>query len=319
MFPHKSSQWDWSKYHQFLSSSDPKGDMCVILHDLCVIDVDTSEDASAPHTVPCESTKRGRHYWFIRSTEADKDGYYDGAAQRISHVDFKTICQTGTGGIIVVAPSKDKKWIRPMWKRELVPIPFDLLDAVAVPRHKFVDVSLHFNDGFVGSFSNWLHVMSYFEPMFEEDVSDFPVPCSQQEFLDLVGTLEMNEIIFEDPTPERMDALIATADILGLGHRYTNRIVSTGTPRLQLEVYRFCPEWWHAHVIERDSDDFLKDVPQCIQYESLDWSESFMFHRMVPSGRNKSGENLIFEGWSVSHVVSNIARDCGGFAVDFGG
>ena len=59
-----------------------------------------------------ERTNRGFHYWFKRPAIADSLGYFDGAAQREPKIDFKSICSTGTSGVILVAPSPGKTWIR---------------------------------------------------------------------------------------------------------------------------------------------------------------------------------------------------------------
>jgi hypothetical protein len=47
-------------------------------------------------------------------------------------VDFKTLTPTGSGGLIMVPPSTNKTWIRPIWNTPLIDIPEDLLMAVAV-------------------------------------------------------------------------------------------------------------------------------------------------------------------------------------------
>lgn len=131
----------------------------MLLKQLCVVDVDDLKIADElekrfPYLkqVPTEQTIKGRHYWFIRSPLADAECFYDGAAQVIDRVDFKSVSAEGTSGFVVVAPSYGKTWTRPisrahyapctdmmdpvLAKRAIVmaPIPDDLLRAVARSR-----------------------------------------------------------------------------------------------------------------------------------------------------------------------------------------
>ncbi len=93
-FSHRDGQWTWSSFN---AKMKPKtDDLCILLKTLCVIDVDSVEQASALEErfpilreVPCELTKRGKHYFFARSPQADILGYYDGPAQRVKGIDFK--------------------------------------------------------------------------------------------------------------------------------------------------------------------------------------------------------------------------------------
>ena len=122
--PYKAT-WDWA----------------VVLQELAVVDVD---DASADQDLasrfselsaaPSAVTKRGHHYYFTRTIDADARGFFDGAGQVQHGVDFKTRCSSGTGGIILVTPSTDKGWLRAPWIGQgPQPISTALLLAVAVP------------------------------------------------------------------------------------------------------------------------------------------------------------------------------------------
>lgn len=105
-------------------------------------------------TAPCERTRRGFHYFFLRFSLANVGCFYDGCGQVTPHLDFKSVCSTGTPGIIVVAPStwvvrlvvggptpshpypfpcSDKTWVRAPWDCDIVEIPDDLLKLVARP------------------------------------------------------------------------------------------------------------------------------------------------------------------------------------------
>ena len=146
MFGHKGNKWSWAKYDEFAAGGcvDREGNPCdwsIVLSTLCVIDADSVEVAAeleerfpVLRRAPCEQTRRGFHYFFKRSARADELGCWDGCAQVLAQIDFKTKTATGTGGIIVVSPSSHKTWIRAPWLTPLEAIPDDLLDAVAAPR-----------------------------------------------------------------------------------------------------------------------------------------------------------------------------------------
>jgi len=138
--------------------------VAITVKDLCVIDCDTPGQAAALEArfpdllkgAPCERTRRGFHFLFGRPPEADEAGFYDGAAQREQGVDLKTVTSTGTGGIVLLSPSPDKAWLpgRAPWEcapNGAPPIPLELLNAVALPRHVGVDARLVFTETADGS------------------------------------------------------------------------------------------------------------------------------------------------------------------------
>eukprot|EP00798_Chlamydomonas_sp_ICE-L_P009412 gene9412-16527_t len=93
---------------------------------------------------------RDNQWRSLRSALAEEEEYYDGPAQCILGVDFKSVAATGTSGFVVIAPSKGKKWIRPLsyarilhpcdntiehckkLKNALVHIPDEILKYVAI-------------------------------------------------------------------------------------------------------------------------------------------------------------------------------------------
>jgi hypothetical protein len=138
----------------------------ITLHDdLIVIDIDCMvwcehiETAfpSFGETAVCQ-TRKGRHYYFKRTAYCKEQGIFDGARnlkeQRkrccellpyeelvgdntrekkdndllVIPIDTKLVCSTGTGGIIVIPPSPNKEWIRPIWEVEVLDIPKELID-----------------------------------------------------------------------------------------------------------------------------------------------------------------------------------------------
>jgi hypothetical protein len=154
----KNRSWTWRKYNWHKSRNQQTSDVAILLFDICVLDFDVVEIADQfeerfpiLREVPMETTRRGRHYFFERSLFADAFGFTDGCSQVVKGVDFKTRYSTDTPGVLVTAPSTNKMWIRHPWEARgrLLPIPQDLLQAVARPRYP-VDptiVTLHFPDG----------------------------------------------------------------------------------------------------------------------------------------------------------------------------
>jgi hypothetical protein len=182
---HKDGAWGWPFWDKARRKDQ---DVCVLLRDLCVIDVDNEELVQAYegrfpllNLVPCEQTKKGRHYWFVRPSWADAEGYWDGAAQREKGVDFKSVCKTGTSGIVVVAPSQGKSWLRAPWSEdaELTEMPRDLLDAVAVPSAPVVDsliLRCLSDDSTIERVKcRWAPQMEYIKPFLNEE-DDVKVP-----------------------------------------------------------------------------------------------------------------------------------------------
>lgn len=156
MFPHANSQWHWGRFAKWNAKrgADHEG-IGILLQTLCVVDVDCMGVAKELEVrfpflrlVPAEKTRKGVHYFFRRTTLADKDGYYDSRSPVIKSVDFKTVTSTGTSGFVVTAPSPGKTWIRPIWEyNELPEIPDDILRAVAAPAHESIDVAIRCADG----------------------------------------------------------------------------------------------------------------------------------------------------------------------------
>lgn len=166
MFKHSENNckwWTWDDAFAYHPKSTTKDDVShievgILLHDLCVVDVDDSDTANHLEStfpilrhVPMETTKRGRHYYFARSRKSDVEGYYCSHSAKIPHVDFKTRHSNGTRAFVVVAPSSDKAWVREPWDRNVMfmPIPDDLLDAIAtrtVDPYPYVKLVLSNND-----------------------------------------------------------------------------------------------------------------------------------------------------------------------------
>lgn len=144
MYPHKGNQWSWTHYDSFCRSNTGFSEFGVLLKQLCVVDVDDFGVADEleerfPYLkwVPTEQTRKGRHYWFIRSTFADAGHFYDGASQVSERIDFKSISPDGTSGFVVVAPSYGKMWLRHLARSEYAPAA-DLTDPAVIRSRKFI-------------------------------------------------------------------------------------------------------------------------------------------------------------------------------------
>ena len=99
----------------------------LVLLPASVIVVDIDDDGIAEtimgaqdefrQTVTCKTSK-GWHFWFKRTAAADGAGMRDGAramrdeAGQPFPIDIKTLCATGTRGVISIPPSPRKTWVR---------------------------------------------------------------------------------------------------------------------------------------------------------------------------------------------------------------
>jgi hypothetical protein len=151
LYPHKGGTWSWAEFDAFFASAAASdGDeqkeetYGILLREICAIDFDDDALAEAFEAefpcmaeAPMETTRKGRHYLFLRPPWADAVGYFDGARQIPGlDVDFKSVCSTGTSGVLSVAPSPGKTWVRAPWLHRLFEIPAPLLVRVARPRLK---------------------------------------------------------------------------------------------------------------------------------------------------------------------------------------
>ena len=107
---------------------------------LIVVDVDDGECCTQmeemfpetfPHTVICKTSK-GKHYYFTRTPYAEhiKDSVRKMKDQngKLLPIDVKTLCSTGTRGVISVPPSRKKEWVRELGVYKPLPIPDEFID-----------------------------------------------------------------------------------------------------------------------------------------------------------------------------------------------
>ena len=278
MFGHINRRWTWWKLDEWTNREsvpcpDSKDelplDACVILQQLCVIDVDNvgvalRMEARFPELrlAPCERTSRGRHYWFWRSLRADVDGYYDGSSQRVKGVDFKTVCRSGTGGIVVIAPSTNKTWLRHLCG--LTPISDALLAEVAIPHHACTPLRCQFlpDDGtgdVVMVNRGFAAACAYFEPFldnaggFDDETpclqSIIPVPASLSAFRTLVGTIMQGDA--ELVPLEEMLAVERLCDKLGYRNDIATQLLANGNLLWRLDLRSMWPAASDADEEER--------------------------------------------------------------------
>lgn len=148
MFPHRNEQWSWEKFfeHNFQTGSM----VGLLLQSLICVDSD-SEDMhiylleqfpSAFDGAVHAKTTKGHHYIWFRSLLCEGANLTDTArlldpdcvpaylldAHGEVPFDVKTVTSTGTSGLLVVAPSAEKRWICAPWDLEtLLDIPDDIV------------------------------------------------------------------------------------------------------------------------------------------------------------------------------------------------
>lgn len=155
LFRHAGGSWGWRAFDRWLGEAARVDGVGILLKTLCAVDVDCAAmvlelERRFPvlGAAPKETTARGAHFLFRRSALADEHGFYDSCSKGMAGVDFKTVTRTGTGGLLLVAPSPGKAWVRAPWTLGAVPeIPEDLLRAVAAPAHPPIDLEFRCKAG----------------------------------------------------------------------------------------------------------------------------------------------------------------------------
>lgn len=145
-YPHARIKYGVSDAYAHIPECAANGALVLLNDSIIVIDCDDTTTADAllssipefNHTVTTKTTK-GYHFWF-RSTQASRQaGMVDGARQLLHSngermpIDIKTMCKTGTRGVISIPPSNGKEWIRSPLDSEILPLP-----------DQFVQFYLHF-------------------------------------------------------------------------------------------------------------------------------------------------------------------------------
>jgi hypothetical protein len=151
MYPHKgaSDPWTWDKFDSFAINNLDHQNYGLLLDRIIAIDADsvaavTLLETRFPETLTCpaQDKHKGRHYFFLRPVIADTRGFFDGARQKEDlDIAVKTICRTGTRGILQVDPSPGKCWIpgRELWSIPLTPPSIELLEFLCKARPKPIE------------------------------------------------------------------------------------------------------------------------------------------------------------------------------------
>jgi hypothetical protein len=136
-------------------------------------------------------------------------------------VDFKTICSNGTGGFIVVAPSKNKEWIKSFNDIDYLPIiSDDLLNYVAKPTHNRTTMTINFAETGESIFieDSWVLARFAIVGMFEE-FQEMNIPIGTlSEFKALMDVMEDSDLSLRDVPNRRafVERMCTLADFLGI-------------------------------------------------------------------------------------------------------
>ena len=148
LFKHAAIPWTWELYEDFRRDNKKHISYGLLLDTLIAIDADSIEsieylEKTFPETLVCpaQDTAHGRHYIFHRPAWADERGFFDGARQNGKEglpIDVKTICHTGSRGVLSVEPSISKQWVagRELWSVPVIDPSIKLLEAICKPRPK---------------------------------------------------------------------------------------------------------------------------------------------------------------------------------------
>ena len=142
-FPHKGGQWTWQHFDSWLGNCREPSDIGILLRDMVVLDADNQDQVQkleemypACLTCPCAQTRKGKHYYFLRTSLCDELGMTDAPGIQ-PQLDFKTVTAShhadpsgnsvATAGVIVVPPSTNKTWVRSLLDTPLNPLPEDIV------------------------------------------------------------------------------------------------------------------------------------------------------------------------------------------------
>ena len=136
--PHKDGQYTAQRFLSEGHAQCRDGCLIVLTADLIVIDVDDAailatleERFSELRDTVCCQTAKGRHFYFRATSRTREANMKDGARQMkmpgdsnaVYPIDIKTMSTSGTGGLISIPPSPNKRWIRPLGVATVLPMP----------------------------------------------------------------------------------------------------------------------------------------------------------------------------------------------------
>jgi len=132
LYKHANGAYTVDMFNQYGIYECNHGCEIILSNELIVIDIDDMEYCNQMETMFCEfketvccQTQKGRHYYFKRSDVCDTIGLTDGARQMKDDIpiDIKTKTAKGTGGVISIPPSPNKKWINELGDSQVYLIP----------------------------------------------------------------------------------------------------------------------------------------------------------------------------------------------------
>lgn len=329
MHVHKNGAWTWASFDA-IQKDCFSNDVGLLLQDLCVVDVDndalsTQLEADYPELTlaPCERTRKGRHYFFRRSTLSDADGYYDGAAQVQKGVDFKTVCSQGTSGFVVIAPSTDKRWVRPLWATPVAPIGDALLRRVAVPKHARVTIEFALPSGRRVAVQNRFVMQFSTVRQFAEDFpgKGLAVDTCERHLEDLFFCCE-HGVTRRVPTRAEVADVLRLADFMGVPRRFLGAFRCGGPVHRLLDVERVWPEMaahLHAEMLARKHVGAVATVPVVLFRRGTSAGPTLDGNWLFPSDRVSSTPQVASDTEVLPAFVASVLRKHPGRVVLAGG
>ena len=154
-YSHKNGDWSWERLGKALKVQKEAYNVGILLRTILVLDFDDTEEVERWMSryeflseCPVQQTSKGLHFFMRRTPLCDELALYDKARcfsidGQVVDVDLKTLCKTGTSGVISVAPSDGKKWLKSLEDHVLPDIPEKFARTLADMYHKPVISKAH--------------------------------------------------------------------------------------------------------------------------------------------------------------------------------
>lgn len=154
-YSHKNGDWSWEKLGKALKTQKEDFNVGILLRTILVLDFDDTEEVERWTSrykflgeCPVQQTSKGQHFFMRRTPLCDELALYDKARcfsidGKLVDVDLKTLCKTGTSGVISVAPSDGKKWLKSLTDHVLPDIPDEFARTLAEMYHKPIVSKAH--------------------------------------------------------------------------------------------------------------------------------------------------------------------------------
>lgn len=149
---HKGGQYTWEDWDTCMKNGHKYTDFGLLVRTMVVVDADSSEavallESKYPALLecPCVQTRKGKHYYFLRSNLCEEKNVTDSTGVW-KQVDLKTVTNSyhehvsgdgseiPTAGVVVVPPSTNKSWSRSIFDTPLTPIPDEIIQDVLASR-----------------------------------------------------------------------------------------------------------------------------------------------------------------------------------------